>query len=141
MNNCAISRSSSASPPTRERARARSIIAVVLAVAFAGVGGFCSTTHHIGSSGRFMMKNLETLQIHFEAGYLLHVPERVNDRTLLILTLHGYGSHPEAMLRLTLASAGEDCIIASLRGPNQFYSGGAPGPNESVAYNWGTRFH
>src|SRR5581483_3860874 len=87
-----------------------------------------------------MMKNLETLQVNFEAGYLLHVPPQVDERTILVLTLHGYGSSPEVMLRLSVPSVGEDCIVASLRGPNQYYVGGVPG-GDAVAYNWGTRPH
>jgi len=86
------------------------------------------------------MKNLETLQVNFEAGYLLHVPPQVDERTILVLTLHGYGSSPEVMLRLSVPSVGEDCIVASLRGPNQYYVGGVPG-GDAVAYNWGTRPH
>ncbi len=72
--------------------------------------------------------------------YFLHTPDSIGDRTLLILTLHGYGSNPEAMLRLSVAAAGEDCIVASLRAPNQYYTSGSPA-TEEVAYNWGTRRH
>ena len=43
------------------------------------------------------------------------------------------------MLRLTMA-VGEDCLIASLRGPNQPYLSGNPATDE-IAYNWGTRPH
>jgi predicted esterase len=44
------------------------------------------------------------------------------------------------MLRLALPAVGEDCIVASLRAPNQAYANGTPGSDE-VAYNWGTRRH
>jgi len=44
------------------------------------------------------------------------------------------------MLRLSVAAVGEDCIVASLRGPNQYYTSGSPA-TEEVAYNWGTRPH
>ncbi len=44
------------------------------------------------------------------------------------------------MLRLSTPSVGEDCIIASLRGPNQYYSAGTPA-GEDIGYNWGTRRH
>lgn len=87
-----------------------------------------------------MMKNLETIQVQLEAAYFLHVPAMVDDRTLLVLTLHGFGSNPEAMLRLTVPSVGEDCIVASLRAPNQDYLTGNPATND-VGYNWGTRKH
>ncbi len=61
--------------------------------------------------------------------------------TLLVLTLHGYGSNPEEMLRLTQMALGEGPIIASLRGPNQHYLGGRPGPGRETGYNWGTVAH
>lgn len=84
--------------------------------------------------------------VPLEAEYLLYVPDQVRERTLLVLALHGYGSNPEAMLRLSeMALGGEDAIIASLRGPNQFYlsSGalGTPMPGSEVGYNWGTNKH
>ncbi|HML17269.1 MAG TPA: hypothetical protein VK419_09590 [Bryobacteraceae bacterium] len=87
-----------------------------------------------------MMENLEFVQVHFEAGYLLHVPPRVDHATLLVLTLHGFGQNPEAMLRLTVPAVGEDCIVASLRAPNQDYLAGNPATHD-VGYNWGTRKH
>lgn len=87
-----------------------------------------------------MMENLEFVQVHFDAGYLLHVPPRVDERTLLVLTLHGFGQNPEAMLRLTVPSVGEDCIVASLQAPNQDYLSGNP-TSHDVGYNWGTRKH
>lgn len=83
--------------------------------------------------------------VHLEAEYLLDVPPLVDERTLLVLTLHGYGSSPEAMLRLSAMALGEDAIIASLRAPNQHYlsSGplGTPVPGSEIGYNWGTTRH
>jgi predicted esterase len=83
--------------------------------------------------------------VHLEAEYLLHMPPLVDGRTLLVLTLHGYGSNPEAMLRLSAMAVGEEAIIASLRAPNQHYlsSGplGTPAPGSEVGYNWGTTRH
>jgi predicted esterase len=83
--------------------------------------------------------------VHFEAEYLLHVPPLVDERTLVVLTLHGYGSNPEAMLRLSAMALGEDAIIAGLRGPNQHYlsSGplGTPLAGSEIGYNWGTTRH
>jgi predicted esterase len=84
--------------------------------------------------------------VPFEAEYLLHEPGQVGARTLLVLALHGYGSNPDAMLRLSeMALGGGDAIIASLRGPNQHYlsSGalGTPMPGSEVGYNWGTTKH
>jgi predicted esterase len=83
--------------------------------------------------------------VQLEAEYLLHIPSVVNERTLLVLTLHGYGSNPEVMLRLSTLALGEDAIIASLRAPNQHYlsSGplGTPAPGSEIGYNWGTTRH
>jgi predicted esterase len=86
------------------------------------------------------MINLEVVQVTLEAAYLLHVPPRVDSRTVLVLTLHGFGSSPETMLRLSVPTVGEGCIVASLRGPNQHYLAGSPASDE-VGYNWGTRRH
>jgi len=86
-----------------------------------------------------------TAAIPFETEYLLHEPATVDDRTLLVLTLHGYGSNPEAMLRLSEMALGGDAIIAALRAPNQHYlsSGplGTPVPGSQIGYNWGTTPH
>lgn len=69
------------------------------------------------------------------------MPPEKEENTLLVLVLHGYGSNPEEMLRLTQIALGPGPIIASLRGPNQHYSGGKPGPNRDTGYNWGTVAH
>jgi predicted esterase len=87
-----------------------------------------------------MMGILETVSINLGVAYLLHVPPAVDERTLLVLTLHGYGSNPEVMLRLSVPAVGQDCIVASIRAPNQAYASGNPA-TEEVAYNWGTRRH
>lgn len=87
-----------------------------------------------------MIETLETVRVAFEAAYLLRVPRHVDERTVLILTLHGFGSNPEVMLRLTTMAVGENCLVASLRGPNQQYTSGDPASDE-VGYNWGTRKH
>jgi predicted esterase len=80
-----------------------------------------------------------------EAEYLLWVPEEVRERTLLVLALHGYGSNPEAMLRLSEMALGGGAIIASLRAPNQHYLSagplGTPVAGSEVGYNWGTTRH
>lgn len=69
----------------------------------------------------------------------------MDERTLLVLTLHGYGSNPEVMLRLSAMALGEDAVIASLRAPNQHYlsSGplGTPVAGSEIGYNWGTTRH
>jgi predicted esterase len=94
---------------------------------------------------------LESVQITAEAYYLLQVPQSVDAATVLVLTLHGYGSNPEEMMRLTTLAVGENCIIASLRGPHHYYLAGGPATDAgaapqgfsgaSIGYNWGTRRH
>lgn len=79
-------------------------------------------------------------EARFEARCLLHRPPAIDDSTLLVLTLHGYGSNPEVMLRLTRPAIGEQHVIASLQGPNQHYLADGPGGSE-IGYNWGTRQH
>jgi len=83
---------------------------------------------------------LESVQVSLEANYLLHLPQQVDAKTVLVLTLHGYGSNPEEMMRLSLAAVSENCVVASLRGPHDFYLSGSPA-TETVGYHWGTRQH
>jgi phospholipase/carboxylesterase len=73
--------------------------------------------------------------------YLLSVPEKLPETPAIVLTLHGYGSNPETMLRLTGPTVAPGVIVAALQGPNQQYA--APdGPAGGVAgYNWGIRQH
>ena len=83
---------------------------------------------------------LHGYDVRTECSYFLHIPETIDDSTLLTVTLHGYGSNPEDMLRLTLPAMGSQHIIASLQAPNQHYS--APlGAGSHAAYNWGIRQH
>jgi predicted esterase len=74
-----------------------------------------------------------------ECNYLLHVPDKLVN-PLLIVALHGYGSTPEAMLRLTVPLVGESHIVAAIQGPNQHYLSPVPGAAE-VGYNWGVVKH
>lgn len=77
-----------------------------------------------------------------EARYLLHTPERLDDNSLLVMALHGYGSNPEAMLRLTVGLVGDRHIVASLQAPNQHYTNsGLPNAESVPGYNWGIRPH
>lgn len=80
--------------------------------------------------------------VEIQCRYLLQVPPEVSHDAVLILALHGYGSNPEDMLRLTAAAVGRNHIIASLQAPNQHYlEKGAPGVHPAAAYNWGVRYH
>src|ERR1043166_8291564 len=83
---------------------------------------------------------LESVTVSLAVSYLLHVPADAGPHSTLVLTLHGFGMNPETMLRLTQLAVGDDCVIASIRGPNQGYVTGSPTSNE-VGYNWGTRSH
>ncbi len=62
----------------------------------------------------------------------------------LAVVLHGYGSSPEAMLRLSAPWFGPDWVIASIQAPNQHYfttPQGGVGSGAAPAYNWGIRDH
>ena len=86
--------------------------------------------------------NMETR--FFEAAlrcrYLLHVPT-VTTNSLVVLTLHGYGSNPEAMLRLTVPLLGTQHVVAAIQGPFQQYVGGNRSVGSEPGYNWGIRHH
>ena len=72
--------------------------------------------------------------------YLLAIPEKLPAQPVIMLTLHGYGSNPETMLRLTAPTVEPDVVVASLQAPNQHYTG--EGPTSGIAgYNWGIRHH
>jgi predicted esterase len=72
--------------------------------------------------------------------YLLDVPAVLPPDPPLVLTLHGYGSSPETMLRLTAPAVGPGVVVAALQGPNLQYGG--DGPASGLAgYNWGIRQH
>jgi predicted esterase len=80
-----------------------------------------------------------TFEARMECHYLLHAPARVEDRTLLVLALHGYGSNPDVMLRLTKAMLGPDHAIAAIQAPSQFFLGN-PSAGET-GYCWATPAH
>jgi predicted esterase len=78
-------------------------------------------------------------EARLECRYLLHAPERVDDRTLAVLALHGYGSNPDVMLRLTKSMLGPDRAIAAIQAPSQFFTG-HPSAGET-GYCWATPAH
>jgi predicted esterase len=74
--------------------------------------------------------------------YVLHVPDTISSNPLLIIALHGYGSNPEVMLRLTVGLVGSQHVLASLQAPNQHYvTAGLPDGQSAPGYNWGIRQH
>jgi phospholipase/carboxylesterase len=77
-----------------------------------------------------------TFSARLDCRYWLHVPETVTEKTALVVTLHGFGSNPETMLRLTATMFGTEHAIASLQGPNQFYMDTKA---EEIGYAWVTR--
>lgn len=92
---------------------------------------------------RIMLKdNIEhhAYEARTECSYLLYVPETIDATTLVIATLHGYGSNAEDMLRLTAFAVGRRHIIASLQAPHQHYTT-APSAGAVAGYNWGIRQH
>jgi predicted esterase len=80
-----------------------------------------------------------TFEARLECNYLLHAPPGVNDRTLLALTLHGYGSNPDVMLRLTRTMLGDGHVIAAVQAPSQFFASNSP--DGAVGYCWTTHAH
>lgn len=64
---------------------------------------------------------------------LLQVPDVVDEQTPLIVTLHGFGANPEAMLGLTARLFGRQPVIASLQGPYQFF---LDKNTQHVGYGW-----
>jgi predicted esterase len=77
-----------------------------------------------------------------ECRYLQQEPEHLGPNPLIVLALHGYGSNPEVMLRLTTTLIGDQHVVASLQAPNQHYGNlGLPNAESVPAYNWGIRPH
>lgn len=79
-----------------------------------------------------------TFSARLDCHYLVHVPQEIDASTLLVAALHGFGSNPEVMLRLTENLLGPRHVIAALQAPSQFFL--APGSNE-VGYCWATQKH
>ena len=75
--------------------------------------------------------------VEFEARFLLHVPDSMPPKPVLVVVTHGYGMNPEEMLQLVLPAVGSDKVIASIEAPNQHYLSDKPGSGP-VGYNWGT---
>jgi predicted esterase len=65
--------------------------------------------------------------------YLLQAPDHVDERTPLVVTLHGFGGNPEAMLTLTNRLFETPPMMAALQGPYQFFQ--SPGVRD-VGYGW-----
>ncbi len=72
--------------------------------------------------------------------YLVRAPETVDGRTVLVVTLHGFGQTPDEFLPPTEKLVGPGRVIAALQAPYQFYLPGG-GTDRKVGYCWATRQH
>ena len=79
-----------------------------------------------------------TFSARLDCHYLLREPEAVDAATLLVVTLHGFGQTPEAMLQLTEKMFGRRHVLAALEGPNRFFLDAA---TQQVGCGWITSRH
>ncbi|HYM10355.1 MAG TPA: hypothetical protein VEU62_06470 [Bryobacterales bacterium] len=79
-----------------------------------------------------------TFSTRLDCHYLLHAPPDIGRSTLLVAALHGFGSNPEVMLRLTEHLLGPRRAIASLQAPSQFF---LSQKSSDVGYCWITPKH
>jgi len=79
-----------------------------------------------------------TFSARIDCHYLLQGPPDADPSKVLVATLHGFGSNPEVMLRLTERMLGPNYIIAAIQAPNQFFL--SQNVNE-VGYCWVTNKH
>lgn len=101
-----------------------------------------SATDYYEYSASHIMPEQVTFTAPLDCRYLLHIPPEIRPSSVLVLSLHGYSSNPEAMLRLTTMLLGEGHVIAALQAPNQHYvSDGLPNAQSVPGYNWGIRPH
>jgi predicted esterase len=74
-----------------------------------------------------------TFTAHLSCRYLLHLPEKVDARTVLVAALHGFSGNAEDMLGLTLRMAGPHHAIAAIEGPYGFF---VSSEANRVGYGW-----
>jgi len=79
-----------------------------------------------------------TFSVQLDCHYLLQAPDRLDSKTPLVLTLHGFGANPQTMLQLTARLFDPQPIIASLQGPYQFF---LDANTRQVGYGWITSQH
>jgi predicted esterase len=79
-----------------------------------------------------------TFSARLDCHYLLYVPPGIDASTLLVAALHGFGSNPEIMLRLTQNLLGPRHAIAAIQAPSQFFLGQH---SSEVGYCWATHKH
>ena len=81
-----------------------------------------------------------TFSARLDCHYLLRPAAEGDGSTLLVAALHGFGSNPEVMLRLTEGLLGPRPVIAAIQAPSQFFLG-AGNPDSDVGYCWATHKH
>ena len=74
-----------------------------------------------------------TFSARLDCHYLLRAPELIDARTPLVITLHGFGGNPAAMLPLTARLFDVPPVIAALQGPYQFF---LSAKNREVGHGW-----
>src|SRR5678816_1243462 len=75
-----------------------------------------------------------TFSARLDCHYLLRPTADVDGSTLLVAALHGFGSNPEVMLRLTEGLLGSRPVIASVQAPSQFFLSQRASEVGSVSY-------
>ncbi len=80
-----------------------------------------------------------TFSAPLDCHYLLAKPGVVDDRTLLVTALHGYGMNAGTMLRLTALWFPEH-IIAAIQGPSAFFLSTRT-PASEIGFSWATPDH
>jgi predicted esterase len=71
--------------------------------------------------------------VELDCHYLLQAPDVIDERTALVVALHGFGENPERMLRAADRLFGTQAVIVALQGPYQFFL--SPAARE-VGYGW-----
>ncbi|HEY1240256.1 MAG TPA: hypothetical protein VGF16_06845 [Bryobacteraceae bacterium] len=79
-----------------------------------------------------------TFSARLDCHYLVQMPDVVDSKTPLVLTLHGFGMNAEVMLQLTAKLFDSAPVIVSLQGPYPFFLSTS---NWEVGYGWITNRH
>jgi phospholipase/carboxylesterase len=75
----------------------------------------------------------QTFSARLSCRYVLHVPEKIDEGTVLVAALHGFSGNAEDMLRLTLQTTGPHHAIAAIEGPYGFF---VSSEANRVGYGW-----
>lgn len=73
--------------------------------------------------------------------YLVRAPDAIDGRTLLFVTLHGFGQTPEEILPLTENLVGRRHIVAAIEAPSAFFLPSKPAGPFGVGCCWATSRH